>query len=424
MGFFHIENINRKWYLMSPDGAPFLMRGVNHYGDGTHMPVNLDQIYGDAGEWRKSVRDRQLQWGFNYLPPSIGPSETDTEPIPPSSNAMGRPKFTGRKFRTPEWPAKHFAEMEVPFTALLGRPKQYMAGPGLPDVFSREFRECVDKRCREFCAELKDNPNLIGYHFCHNPSWHPLGAAFFDWCNQIVTDGGEAKKEWAFLMRKIYGTVERWRETYSLPIESLEEVAQLDFPMNGNISAQNLLRDKISFMKRVCAEWYKVYAGTVRKYDPNHLILGDRNTVHLQPLSDWAVHIMAGHVDVLSINVMGPMPIALEEMEQVTRHWDGPILIADTGAGIYNGSYPKSTYMCRDIAEFEEVYSGYAGLGVDHPQVIGFGWCGYYETRSSRSGLVDAVTDEPDNEKIRVVKKWNKWSEEQFRVKTRRSRKG
>jgi hypothetical protein len=305
--------------------------------------------------------------------------------------------------------------MKIPFTVLLGWPEQYMARlSGLPDVFSREFRDGVDKRCREFCAPLRDNPHLIGYHFCHNPSWHPHGDAFLHWVQEIVDDGKEAKKEWAFLMRKIYGTVDRWRETYSIPISSLDEVEGLPFPMNGNVSATNLLRDKIAFMKRVCQEWYKVYSETIRKYDPNHLILGDRNTVHLQPLADWAVHIMAPYIDVLSINVMGPMNIALREMEQITCNWDGPIHLADTGAGIYNGSYPKSTFMCKDIEEFEEVYSGIVRLGIEHPQVIGLGWCGYFETRSSRSGLVDAVSDEPEADKIAVVKKWNEWAESEL----------
>lgn len=174
-----------------------------------------------------------------------------------------------------------------------------------------------------------------------------------------------------------------------------------------------MIRDKIAFMKRVCEEWYKVYSGTIRKYDPNHLIFGDRNTLHLQPLSDWGVQIMGKYIDVLSVNVMGPRHLAFKELEQVTCNWDGPIHVADTGAGIY-GEWPKSTYMCKDIDEFEEVYSGYVKMGVEHPQVIGLGWCGYYETPSSRSGLVDSVTDTPDADKIAVIRRWNEWVEKEY----------
>ena len=93
---------------------------------------------------------------------------------------------------------------------------------------------------------------------------------------------------------------------------------------------------------------------------------------------------MQKYIDVLSINVMGPAPAIYAVMEQVTRHWDGPIHLADTGAGIYNGETPKAGYMVRDINEFENLYKSLLRTGIEHPQVIDIGWCGYYETPSSR----------------------------------------
>ena len=52
--------------------------------------------------------------------------------------------------------------------------------------------------------------------------------------------------------------------------------------------------------------------------------------------------------------------------------------------------------------------------GLEHPQLVGFGWCGYYETPSSRSGLVDSRTDEPLADRLEVVRKWNGWMEEAY----------
>jgi hypothetical protein len=167
-------------------------------------------------------------------------------------------------------------------------------------------------------------------------------------------------------------------------------------------------------MARVCEEWYKVYTETIRKYDPNHLILGDRNTIHLSPLPPYALEKMRGYVDVLSINVMGPAETIYACMEQVTRHWDGPIHLADTGAGVYNGVHPKSAYMTRDLAEFEALYRSHMEAGLSHPQLIGMGWCGYYETPSSRSGVVDAHTDAPLADRIAVMQRWNRWMEEEY----------
>lgn len=126
------------------------------------MPWNLQTRYGSVIRWRQEIRDRHRNWGFNYLPHSIGPSETKPQ--------VGG--TSGKIRRTPEWPAIHFAQLELPFTAFLETHRQYMAGRNLPDVSLRDFRNMVDKLCREFVQPLGDNPFLICYNFTQNPPWH------------------------------------------------------------------------------------------------------------------------------------------------------------------------------------------------------------------------------------------------------------
>jgi hypothetical protein len=55
-------------------------------------------------------------------------------------------------------------------------------------------------------------------------------------------------------------------------------------------------------------------------------------------------------------------------------------------------------------------------MGLEHPQIIGFGWCGYYETPppSHRAGLIDCRTDDPLPDRAAIVKKWNAWMAEQY----------
>lgn len=401
--FFHLEERDHEWFVVSPGGRPFFLRGANHYGDGSCMPWNLTKRYGSVERWRREVRDRHRAWGFNYLPPSIGPSETK-----PKAGAT-----SGLIRRTPEWAAADFAEMDFPFTAFLEVPRQYMAGRELPDVFSKGFRELVDRRCREFVAPLRDNPHLIGYHFTHNPPWHPTVPSFNHWIQDIVKPGTPAQAAWTRLMRRIYGTVDRWRETYGLPITSFADLERSRTPLRAYVSAKAGLRDRTAFMGQICEEWYKVFSETIRKYDPNHLILGDRNTLHLHPQPEWAIYRMRPYVDVLCVNAMGPIEVIYELMEQITPHWDGPVHLADTGAGVYSGDRIKSGYTAADREEFEHVYRGLMQSGLDHPQVIGMGWCGYYEN-STRSGLVHAANDEPLAERVEIVTKWNRWIEQQF----------
>ena len=279
-GFYRVAQVRDKWTFLTPDNKPLYLRGLNHYGDGSYMPLNLKGRYGTVEAWRKSVRDRHAQWGFNFLPPSIGPSEPTDEVKPPIHNKFGGTQWQVDIRRTPEWPAEHFAELDYPFTAFLEVPRQYMAGLHLPDVFSKDFREMVDKRCREFVAPLKDNPNLIGYHYCQNPPWNP-GIESFNFWLASITNSQDGKRAWADLMRRTYGSIEHWRDTYGLPLNRSTKLPSMQFPLRAYVNDAEGEKDKLAFMARVCEEYYKVYHDTIRKYDENHLILGDRNTLHL-----------------------------------------------------------------------------------------------------------------------------------------------
>jgi hypothetical protein len=406
-GFFNIQKIDDKWHIVDFDGNIFHMRGCNHYGNGDFMPWNINERYGSKHEWRKSVRDNHVRYGFTYLPPSIGPSGIDPVTLGEKQNLR-----SNLVTRTPEWTANDFMELNYPFTPFLEVPGQNVIGNQnkIPDVFSDEFINMVDQKCREFVSPLKDNKNLIGYHFTHNPPWNinALGAEI--WINSIIKPNSAALKEWIKLMQQIYGTTERWRETYGIPVKDWSEIEKIDNPLRGYVNGEKLRRDKEAFLKRICEQWYKVYHDAIRKYDKNHLILGDRNTLHLQvPPSPWAFSIMSKYIDVLSVNVMGPPNTILSVLEAATRNWDGPILLSDTGAGIYCCEPPKSAYQTANINEFEIVYSGLIQLSIEHPQIVGFGWCGYYDIPQpiGRSGLFDVKNDEPVVEIIDIVQKWN-----------------
>ena len=76
-GVFSVRQVDGKWHVIDPAGEKFLMRGINHYGNGSGMPWNRSQAYRSVDRWRASVRDRHRDWEFNYMPPSIGPTALD-----------------------------------------------------------------------------------------------------------------------------------------------------------------------------------------------------------------------------------------------------------------------------------------------------------------------------------------------------------
>jgi hypothetical protein len=410
-GFFQVKEIDHKWILLDPDGKPFLMRGVNHFGDGTHMPWNQKDRHGSAEAWRGDVAKRHLDWGFNYLPPSIGPSHIDPATL---SGTKSRDKLVTR---TDEWKPDWYVATQMPFTIFLEVPKQYMSPPNMGDVFGMEFIAAVEAKCANVCGQLKDNKQLIGYHFCHNPPWNIAAPSAEPWIADCTRPGSAGLKQWVQLMRRVYGSIDRWRETYGVPIQEWSDIEKLEQPLNGYVSKSRALEDKEAFLQLICDQWHRVYHDAIRRHDPNHLILGDRNTLHLQPSpSPWAYQIMKRYLAVLSINVMGTRRMIEMRLETATRHWDGPILLADTGVGIYEGEPAKTGYQAADFAEYERCYIDLVTLGVEHPQIIGFGWCGWFETPhpGGRSGLVEVRNDAPLLDRVEIAKKWNAWGASEF----------
>lgn len=409
MSFFTLAQRDGKWLLLDPEAKPTYLRGVNHAGDGSWMPWNLENKYDTKAAWRESVVGRTRAWGCNYLAPSIGPGAVD----PALATDDGGPLIR----RTEMWTADQQAAAGMPFTVFLGVPRQYMAEGEMPDVFGDGFAAMLDRRCQEAVAPLRENPNLIGYHFCHNPPWNLLAPNAMAWIKACTQPGSAGLQAWIALMQRIYGSVDRWRQTYSVPIGDWQDIVGLDDPLRGYICESQRTRDQEAFLQRICERWHQVFHDAIRRYDPNHLILGDRNTLHLIPAPrPWMFHILRRYADVLSVNIMGPKETIYGVLEQATRHWDGPIFLGDTGAGIYGGEPHKAGYQCRDLAEWDAVYRGLMEIGLEHPQVIGMGWCGFYETPApaNRSGLVDCRTDEPLAERVEIVTRWNRWMEAQF----------
>ena len=118
--YFRVERMDGEWKLLDPDFKPFYLRGVNHYGDGSGMPWNLTEKHGSAAAWRTSVRNRAQAWGFNYLPPSIGPTAIDPKTVP---GPHGRHNLIKR---IPEWSPDQYADLDFPFTIFLEFPRQYL----------------------------------------------------------------------------------------------------------------------------------------------------------------------------------------------------------------------------------------------------------------------------------------------------------
>lgn len=347
-GFFTLDKIENHWWFITPEGQPFFSIGLNHFDPATlRYPENIhiweDKYNASTTEWlEKSVRVNLLDWGFN----TMGWEQEVTVMHWQHSRA-----FTNDELKALDMP---YCRM-LPFT----ESHQWEKHTVHYDFFSEEWIEWCDYVARSYCAEVKDDPNLIGYFFSDCPTW-------------------------------IHSRPQNdWRGPIFDP-KQLETKAG---------------RDRLSEM---ATQYYKTIHDAIRKYDKNHLILGDRYEANA-PIAMEVVEAALPYVDVLSFQDFRDPALHLKEWYERTGK---PVLLAD-GAGITKG---EGIYKRTDGVWYaEQVESLYS-----NPGCVGFHLCGAYQRNKARArGLLDEH-ERPDMENVEIIKHTNqkihRWMEEQFLI--------
>ena len=214
-----------------------------------------------------------------------------------------------------------------------------------PDFFSSDFSNWCDHVAREHCVPLADDPNLIGYFYIDCPTWvhtrkeNIWKGPLFD-AEKLTTDAGRT-------------------ELYEL-----------------------------------ATQYYKVTHDAIRRYDPHHLILGDRYEAKA-PLPVEVVNAAKPFVDVLSFQHFGKPDDVRQDFERWFKQTGMPILLAD-GSG--SKKKPDGT-RGQDGQQYKQTLD----VLRSNPGCIGFHLCGaYLSNRVRRKGLRNE-TEEPDTEAIRMI---------------------
>ncbi len=331
-GFFKVAQVNGHWWFITPAGKKFFSVGLNHIDSSAlryekNLHIWRDKYQCDEIKWiKESVAPSLGNWGFN----TIG----WTQEVVTKNNEINRHSM--------RWSPQQYQAANMPYCHLLpfSEVHQWEVETRYPDVFSPAFAEWCDFVARENCVSMAGDPLLIGYFFSDCPSWlHPsynpaLKGPWFD-PERYKTEAG----------RQEFG---RMVDTY-----------------------------------------YRVITTAIRRYDKNHLILGDRLEAK-QPLPDDIIRIAAKYVDVLSFQYFAEAEKSLPDFKRWHELSNKPILLADASVGRKPGS----------LEEYRKSGSDYQGLGDKYvhmmeqlyqaPFMVGWHFCGaFIENEVRKFGLYD-----------------------------------
>jgi hypothetical protein len=332
--FFTMGQRGGRWWFITPEGRPFFSLGLNHIDPSPlRYPENGDlwaRKYDNSMErWlKRSVAPDLKAWGFN----SVGWTQ-EVVTRGPTNHRHSR-AFTFEEYQWLGLPYCH----QLPFADF----HQWENETRYPDFASKEFAEWCDYVAREHCARMAADPKLIGYFYIDCPTWI------------------HARPE------------NHWRG----PLFDPEK-------LKGEAGRKELFD--------LATRYYQVTHDAIRRYDKQHLILGDRYEANA-PIAEEVVRAALPFVDVLSFqHFKGP-----DEVAANLRQWHNltskPVLLADHASVI------------RQPAEAQRHEpGGYARMLTALRELtgcVGYHLCGAYLRNGARKRALLDAREVPDRQAL------------------------
>jgi agarase len=427
-GFFRVEQRDGRWWLIDPDGQPFLSKGVCHItfaGDAIQntgrSPYReaVTAKYGGPEKWREAAAGRLLEWGFN----SLGAW---------SDEQLSTLVVEGRRLANA--PIVDFGEGFVEFS---GKGAQAWLQGIFPDVFDPRFAAFCQRRARERCAPRKNDRTILGWFTDNELRWGP------DWRgnDELLTmflnlpAGAPGRKAAIQLLREQHSDVARFNAVWKTNLTSwdeLERAGKVLAPVTRKaLYAQNdgeerqaneadpnraaFVADCEVFAARLAERYFRITREALRAADPNHLNFGCR-FAYVPPVPVRAS--ASRYLDVLSFNCYQVDPTSIVRQYAALGR---PLIIGeftfrgeDVGLPNTRGAGPKVATQADRASSFER----YVRLALNEPAVVGYHWFqhsdqpkeGRFDGENSNYGVVN-LGDETYVELTRKMTEVNRSAE-------------
>jgi hypothetical protein len=273
-GFFTVAKRGGWWWFITPRGERFFSLGINHidfaslrYQD--NQDIWRDRYGNSMKRWlSESVRENLKSWGIN----NVGwVQEVVTRD---EKNQRHSRNFTFEEYQWLDLPYCHM----LPFVDF----HQWEVETRNPDLHDKGFEEWCDYVARAHCSRFAGDAKLISYFYSDCPTW-------------IHVRKDSTWKDPLFDPERLKTEADR-RELFHL-----------------------------------ADRYYKVTHDAIRRYDPHHLILGDRYEANA-PLPEQVISAAVPYVDVLSFQCIGGAGWVREHLGRWAALFQRPILLADSAS--------------------------------------------------------------------------------------------
>ncbi|MEM7146449.1 MAG: hypothetical protein AAF591_15040 [Verrucomicrobiota bacterium] len=401
-GFFRAEKEDR-WWLVTPEGNAFLSFGINHLSpdvfrqkfnrEAWQKKLGIDDL-DDHMRFAPALRKWFLQiceeYGFN--------TAGVHNPLPiinrprPAIAYMQPIKFVD----TPHW------KTEIP-------------DENFVDVFSDEFAARCDSLAKEFAAPLRDDPYLLGYSMTDCTLFTEedlrerpdvIGGARREsrigWPRRLRNLGSDAagKQAYVEIVRELYqDKIEAFNTIYGMSFDTFDALcAAEDWRPHTDLSNANETRDNVVFLQACVAKYYENARDAIRRYDPNHLFMGDKINANTDSL-DTVLPVTSKYTDVLLYQMYARYEVQAPGLDRFARVADLPVINGDSAYTMITDSMPRPYGPVADnLSQRVEWTDEYFRSAFARPEFVGWHYCGLInatnliERKKDRqhSGLLDS----------------------------------
>lgn len=391
-GYVRVEQIDGVWWFIDADGMPFVSTGVNHIEPHLWLaPYNKDETL------RKYGQDMVNEHGYFDTTSKAARKWINRQvEICRDLNFNTWGRHTHPAIDPKLYMDQVYFIVSMQSAPLAGWRERNGEGPR-PDVFSRDFEIFLEERIKDTCLKYKDSKKLLGYLYTDIPSW-VLGKAdqkarddtvmIYPWINAILPLGESSPGKWKWVdhLRTRYESPEEVARTWGLPVSQTYGISWYKltrlidwFQPADPVRAGD---DMKSFMYQIADQWYGLHHSLIRKYDPNHLILGDKNGITWH--YEWVLPALKKYVDVVTVQAYNRWEIDGKTAERIYQA---------TGKPIYNGdgshSFVNEHQLELGTKGFRTGAKNYSDVAVlyketmeammDDPHIIGWHHCGFLQ---------------------------------------------
>ena len=426
--FVHLEKMNNIWWFVDANGEKFVSTGMNH------MQANIRFASYNKEYWaEKFGKDILVNGRFNpKATPEVKKWMAQTAK---DHNDYG---FNTIPFhRQLNIPDEYFEELEIFYfgkikTGIIHatRVKQLSPDGKFPDVFSEGFKNTADRTAKRYCTKHKNNKYLLGYTYEDLPAYeykmykqahlrNKKNFVYHPWVADIINKEGmtNGKKVWLTILKDNYNSPQEVADNYNIEIKNWKDITSVSKWPEPN-DKEKWLVDQEEMNKQILDSWHKINRESILKYDPNHLIFGDKIFCHGAGHPDWVFEIVGKYVDVVLIQDYEMLkPSHIKELERYHNLSGKPVLNGDASyAFTVKEQKASKGLQVESHAAVGEEYTTYLKGIMNLPFMVGWHNCGYLEqwtggrlddTGKQQTGLFDPF-GKPRSDALDSIKKANK----------------